>query len=250
MRSARPNSHAHIELIEREQMRVVTNTASLVGMVKTGPCAIIAAEGADFLEGQVDRVDEAYTQHQLRHLQLTHYRVNELGDIQTEPPVHGGLTDFGADVVHRCNASRNRRGCRAWHLRPGQARGRHDDQTAHPLAYRIGHASIGAKPPDHAGPCAGDRRHGRRDRRVAEFRDVSRFAGDGARLKRMADVVGVEHVGLGTDMLGFIYPPVFRSYEQLPRLARCAVDWPGSRKREVGMILGRQLPASVRGSVG
>lgn len=35
---------------------------------------------------------------------MTHYRVNELGDIQTEAPVHGGLTDFGADVVRRCNA--------------------------------------------------------------------------------------------------------------------------------------------------
>ena len=61
------------ELIQREQMQVVTNAASLAANRKTGPCVIIAAEGADFLEGRLDRVDEAYTLHQLRHLQLTHY---------------------------------------------------------------------------------------------------------------------------------------------------------------------------------
>ena len=41
---------------------------------------------------------------QLRQLQLTHYRPNELGDIQTEPSVHGGLTAFGAEVIRRCNS--------------------------------------------------------------------------------------------------------------------------------------------------
>ena len=40
----------------------------------------------------------------MRCVQLTHYRVNELGDIQIESPVHCGLSDFGADVVRRCNA--------------------------------------------------------------------------------------------------------------------------------------------------
>jgi membrane dipeptidase len=39
----------------------------------------------------------------VRHLQLTHYRVNALGDVQTEPAVHGGLTTIGADVIRRCN---------------------------------------------------------------------------------------------------------------------------------------------------
>ncbi|MFB9128870.1 membrane dipeptidase [Paraburkholderia dipogonis] len=72
--------------------------------IETSTCC--AALLFDFLERQVDRVDEAYTQHQLRHLQLPHYRVNELGDIQTEPPVHGGLTDTGVQVTRRCNALR------------------------------------------------------------------------------------------------------------------------------------------------
>ena len=65
---------------------------------------IVTSEGADLLEGKIERLDEAYQRWQLRQLQLTHYRPNELGDIQTEPAVQGGLTDFGAEVIRRCNA--------------------------------------------------------------------------------------------------------------------------------------------------
>ena len=45
---------------------------------------VLAVEGCDFLEGRVDRVQEEYDRG-IRSLQLVHYRVNELGDIQTEP---------------------------------------------------------------------------------------------------------------------------------------------------------------------
>ena len=56
-------------------------------------------------------------------------------------------------------------------------------------------------------------------------------------VKRMADVVGVAHVGLGTDMLGFISPPVFTGYEQLPSLGDALVA-AGFTQQETGMILG------------
>ena len=36
-------------------------------------------------------------------LTLVHYRAGELGDVQTEPPVHGGLSRFGRAVVAECN---------------------------------------------------------------------------------------------------------------------------------------------------
>jgi len=55
------------------------------------PGAILAVEGGDFLEGRIERVREAYDRG-IRCIQLTHYRINELGDIQTEAPRHGGLT--------------------------------------------------------------------------------------------------------------------------------------------------------------
>ncbi len=90
--------------LARDQGITLIKDATGLRAAKAGTAsAIIAAEGADFLEGHIDRVDETYAKWALRHLQLTHYRVNELGDIQTEAPVHGGLTDFGAEVIRRCN---------------------------------------------------------------------------------------------------------------------------------------------------
>jgi membrane dipeptidase len=39
-------------------------------------------------------------------------------------------------------------------------------------------------------------------------------------MARIAEVVGVDHVGLGSDMLGLTAPSVFDSYAELPDLAR------------------------------
>ena len=66
------------------------------------PALVLAVEGCDFLEGDLDRLD-ALEGRGVRSIQLTHYLVNETGDIQTAPPVHGGLTAFGAEVVRRMN---------------------------------------------------------------------------------------------------------------------------------------------------
>ena len=66
------------------------------------PALVLAIEGCDFLESDLDRLD-VMAARGVRSIQLTHYLVNETGDIQTAPPVHGGLTPFGADVVRRMN---------------------------------------------------------------------------------------------------------------------------------------------------
>jgi membrane dipeptidase len=66
------------------------------------PALVLAIEGCDFLEGDLDRLD-AMEARGVRSIQLTHYLVNETGDIQTAPPVHGGLTAFGAEAVRRMN---------------------------------------------------------------------------------------------------------------------------------------------------
>jgi membrane dipeptidase len=66
------------------------------------PALVLAIEGCDFLEGNLDRLD-AMEARGVRSIQLTHYLVNETGDIQTAPPVHGGLTPFGAQVIRRLN---------------------------------------------------------------------------------------------------------------------------------------------------
>jgi len=66
------------------------------------PCALLAIEGSDPLEGELSRVKFFYDRG-VRVLQLMHYRINEIGDIQTEDPRHKGLTSFGRDVVKEMN---------------------------------------------------------------------------------------------------------------------------------------------------
>lgn len=61
-----------------------------------------AVEGADSLEGDIDRLRELHRMG-LALLQLVHFRPNGLGHIQTWPYTPGGLTDFGREVVRECN---------------------------------------------------------------------------------------------------------------------------------------------------
>ncbi|PVX81341.1 dipeptidase [Paraburkholderia unamae] len=224
-------------LVEREQLDIVTNASMLASVGGQKPCVIIAAEGADFLEGQLERVDEAYSRHQLRHLQLTHYRVNELGDIQTEAPVHGGLTDFGADVVRRCNTLG---------IVVDVAHGTYDlvkraaAVTTKPLV--LSHTALASHPGARSRLITADHA-----RAVAQtggvigvwpssgtFHDLGAMAHG---FRRMADVVGVDHVGLGSDMYGFISPPVFQRYEQLPALG-AALRAAGFSQQETEQMLG------------
>jgi membrane dipeptidase len=224
-------------LIAREQMNVITSSASLKANASAGPSAIIASEGGDFLEDQLDRVDEAYAQHQLRHLQPVHYRVNELGDIQTEPTQHGGLTDFGAQVVRRCNDLG---------IVVDVAHGTFDlvkraaSVSSKPLV--LSHTALSAHPGGRSRLISADHARAVADTggvigvwpSSGTFRDLQGMA-EG--VKRMADVVGVDHVGMGTDMLGFISPPVFSHYGQLPDLANQLLA-AGFSNEETRKILG------------
>src|SRR4051794_26363578 len=90
-------------LTESEAVDVARTAADLEAAHADGRTVLlVTCEGGDFLEGQVDRLAEAH-EAGMSSLTLVHYRVNEIGDIQTEPPVHGGLTAFGRDVVAACN---------------------------------------------------------------------------------------------------------------------------------------------------
>jgi membrane dipeptidase len=224
-------------LIEQQRLAVITNAASLRAARSGTPSAIVAAEGGDFLEGQPDRVDEAYASWQLRHLQLTHFRVNELGDIQTEAPEHGGLTDAGAEVIRRCN----RLG-----VVVDVAHGTFDlvkraaSVTTKPLV--LSHTSLTWWPGPRSRQISAD--HARLIAQTGGvigvwppqsiFIDLNAMANG---MKRLADVVGVDHVGLGSDMMGLVGPGVFYSYSQLPDLA-AAMLTVGFSAGDVGKVLG------------
>ena len=94
---------ARIKAHVAEQGLKVVRTASDVDLALRGATHIVlAVEGASFIENDARRVKVAYDLG-LRHLQLVHYIRNTIGDFQTEPPEHKGLTDLGKQVVRECN---------------------------------------------------------------------------------------------------------------------------------------------------
>ncbi|HKV00250.1 MAG TPA: membrane dipeptidase, partial [Vineibacter sp.] len=226
-----------VDLVRSQQLLTVTNAATLADARRRGPAVVIAAEGADFLEGRIERLQEAYATWRLRHLQLTHYRINELGDIQTEAPQHGGLTDFGVEVVRACN----RLG-----IVVDVAHGTLDlvkraaSVTTKPLV--LSHTSLSAKPAARSRLVSAD--HARIVARTGGvigiwppttiFADMAAYAGG---IARMVDAVGVDHVGIGSDMLGLLSPAAFDSYRQLPDLAAALLAI-GFKPDEAGKILG------------
>ncbi len=230
---AQARAHA---LIEREGLGVVTDTPGLDAAIGN-PSVIVSSEGADFLEGRIERVDQAYDQFGLRHLQLTHYRVNEIGDIQTVPAVHGGLTDFGRQVVRRCNE----RGIvvDVAHAPIETVRGVVETATR-PIV--LSHTSLSRSPPPFSRLISPE--HARLIAQTdgvigiwppeGRFPTIAALAGG---IRDMVDVVGVAHVGLGTDMLGLTGPSVFDTYAKLPELSAALSDG-GFHPDEIAAILG------------
>jgi len=218
--------YAHIQrgfarvhkLAQEQGMPIIRDAAGLRAATAQRPSMIVSCEGADFTEGQPDRVDEAWQKWQLRHLQLTHYRPNELGDIQTEPAVHDGLTDAGAEIVRRCNKLG---------VVVDVAHGtfelvkRAASVTTKPLV--LSHTGLTQRPalwtrlitPDHAkliastGGVIG----------IWPVNTTPSFKSYAEGFFRMIDVVGVDHVGLGTDQMGLLGPSSLPSYADLPQLA-------------------------------
>lgn len=71
------------------------------------PAVVQAVEGGHFLEGRIERVEEAYGLG-LRHFGLLHDSDASvpLGDVYTNAPKYGGLTEFGAAVIKECERLR------------------------------------------------------------------------------------------------------------------------------------------------
>jgi membrane dipeptidase len=90
--------------IARSGLRRVLTRADVDACVGGGEHGVVlAAEGADFLEGRLDGLAAAVAKG-LRHVQLVHYMRSFVGDRQTsEPQWGGGLSDFGRQLVAACN---------------------------------------------------------------------------------------------------------------------------------------------------
>ena len=196
---------------------------------------LLACEGGDFLEGRIERVAEAY-EDGVRSIQLVHYRVNELGDIQTEAPVHGGLTDFGAGVIGEMNrlgmvvdlahapwsVARGALECSRApvmishsHLASGEDSAARLLSEEHALAVAEAGGVIGAWP---SGMALGS---------FDEYLDE---------IERMVELLGIEHVAIGTDMDGN-YQPVMTRYDQFAEI-ESGLAARGLGDDELGLLLG------------
>jgi membrane dipeptidase len=207
-----------------ENLAEVVDVASLRRVLAgTEPAIVLASEGADFVEGDMKRL-EAARRAGLVHLQLVHYRVSEIGDISTDRPVHNGLTAFGKEVVAACNSLRIL--VDVAHCTP--------DGVAHaleiskkPLIYSHGHV-ISTTPHWTQRAARARAISSGQARSIAEkggvigiwplgsqFGSLDSYASG---LLDTAQTVGVAHVGVGTDLFGLGGSTVVPGYEQFSQL--------------------------------
>ena len=206
------------ELVRTQSISIIKTAADLRAARASQPSVIVTSEGADFLEGKIERLDEAYQRWQLRQLQLTHYRPNELGDIQTEPAEKGGLTDFGAEVIRLCNSLG---------IVVDVAHGTFDlvkravATTTKPLI--LSHTALSDRPEPWTRLITSD--HARAIASIGgvvgiwPVQQVANVSAYAEAMARMVKVIGIDHVGIGTDQLGLLGPSSMPSYADLPQLA-------------------------------
>jgi membrane dipeptidase len=89
--------------VQTHKLKLVLTPADVDACLAGEAGVVLASEGADFLEGRVEALDAVFDKG-LRHLQLVHYIRTPVGDFQTKPPVHNGLSAMGKQLVRACNA--------------------------------------------------------------------------------------------------------------------------------------------------
>lgn len=209
--------------VETEGVDIARTAADLERVHAEGQLAILlTCEGGDFLEGRVERLVEAHDAG-VSSLTLVHYRVNEIGDIQTETPVHGGLTPFGRDVVAMCNRLGIVIDCA--HATMATTMGVLDASDApvmishshldhhdhhHPRLLSADHATAVSA----AGGLVGAWPSGLTSSTLADFIDE---------IIRLVDLIGTLHVAIGTD-LDANYKPVVTEHRQFAVIADMLAD--------------------------
>jgi membrane dipeptidase len=197
--------------------------------------AVFAVEGGDFIEDRLERVQEAFRDG-VRAVTLVHYHINQIGDIQTESPVHDGLTPLGKSIVREMNRTGmimdlahatfavTKAVIEASHKPIMISHTNLATATAnHPRLISVEHAKMVAA----AGGIIGSWPSGVGQTTFADYIDS---------LRRLVDAVGIDHVAIGTDM-DANFKPVFRSYRDWG-LIPAALLARGLRQDEAAKIMG------------
>ena len=217
------------------------------------PAIAISAEGADFLEGDLAYLEQARGQG-LVHLQIVHYYTQSLiGDISTQPPHHDGLSAHGKDLVRACN--RLKILVDVAHC-SNVAMEQVLEISAKPIVYSHGH--ISAEPPRHSQAGSIARAiHLPVARRIAEkggvvglwpnglvFANLELYADE---LVRMIGLLGVAHVGVGSDLNG-ITRTIMPGYAQFAALEG-ALASRGLPRESIAAVLGGNYVRVLRESL-
>jgi membrane dipeptidase len=236
------------EEVARLSVPVVTTAADAENAHASGQTAVlIACEGGDFLEGGLEPLSEAQALG-ARSLTLVHYAVNDIGDVQTEQPVHGGLTGFGREVVAECNrlgmiidcahaTFETTAGVLEASSQPVMISHSHLDHAGrhHPRLLSAAHAGAVAS----AGGLIGAWPSGVTSSGLADFADE---------IVRLTDLVGTGHVAIGTDM-DANFRPVLTGYADFAPLARLLADR-GLSDADTDKILGTNALGLLRAVMG
>jgi membrane dipeptidase len=203
---------------------------------KGQPAIIQDIEGCDFLEGKLERLEEAHRRG-VRHIQLVHYLRNDLGDFQTGEIRHNGMTVFGASVIRELN----RLGMVVDVAHATETMVRQAAEVA-TRSLLLSHTALHGSKAMGNTPLASRQVSLHHARAVAEtggvlgvwhfFSSLERYV-DGVR--EMADVVGVDHVAVGSDQQQA--PGSLQSYAQFPRLVEAMLNR-GFTREEAGKIIG------------
>ncbi len=237
------------EMVAKHGLRRALNAADLAAAHAAGQPAIVAdVEGLDFLETKLERLEEAHRRG-VRHVQLVHYTPNDIGDFQTGTVTHNGLTPFGADVIRACH----RLGlvCDVAHATKDTVKQAVKVATK-PLL--LSHTALQGSKAMGPTPLTGRQISRDHARAIAEtggsigiwhfFPSLDRYV-DG--LKEMADVVGIDHVSIGTDQQ--VSPGSVQNYAQWVHLVAAMLRG-GFTQEDAGKIAGGNYMRIFRASVG
>lgn len=196
---------------------------------------VFSIEGGNFIEDRLERIEQAHRDG-VRAITIVHYHINQIGDIQTEPPRHNGLTPLGAQTIREMN----RVGIIVdlAHA-PASVTAAAVEVSTRPMM--ISHTNLTTQQFEHPrlvspeqarlvtthGGLVGSNPWGLGQRTFGDWIDT---------ILRLVDVVGIDHVAIGTDM-DANFAPVFTDY-QCWHLIPAALLARGMDEGEVAKILG------------
>jgi membrane dipeptidase len=191
--------------LSEQTLVAVRNDDNVRAALRGTPHVVLSTEGTYFLEGDISRIAEVHRLG-IRQIQLAHYIDNGVADFQTQAPLHGGLTELGRQLVAECNRlgilvdlahCTERVVDQVLEMSKAPVIWSHSSIASQGIPYW---GMIGWKARQLTLDCA--RRIARRGDVVGLWGlrvDVRTIDGYAQRLLGMADQIGDDHVGIGTD---------------------------------------------------